>query len=475
MVVDCRDGIKDISATLRSIEKASSAPAGIVLIGNESTRKALAEQVCGIEGIRWIDHPSGLSTELPIPDGSWICPIQPGDELSTDAISAYALAVGTETSGARVIYVDDDLIDQYGHRHSPHFKPDWNRELFRHHDFISNSCIILVCADEAAQLPFDHWINLLLREAIESRDGTPVHLPLVLHHRRDRPSAVVPAVPQNLHGGELPAVTAIVPTRNQLPLLRNCLDGLMRAAYPKLDCIIIDNDSDDPATLAYLQSIRDERLSVLHFSGPFNYSAMNNAAARTAQGDLLCFLNNDIEILDHNWLSIMVRHAVRGDLGAIGAKLLYPDGTLQHAGVVLGVGGGAGHAHRYLADDKPGYFNRAHLPQLVSAVTAACMVVARDKFLAVGGFDEEEFPVAFNDVDLCLKLNARGWQSFYEPRAKLVHHESKSRGNDRSGQNRVRFAGELAALKRKWKTDKIRDPFHHPHLSPFCEQFLISV
>jgi GT2 family glycosyltransferase len=155
--------------------------------------------------------------------------------------------------------------------------------------------------------------------------------------------------------------------------------------------------------------------------------------------------------------------------------LLYPDRTIQHAGVYLGIGGGAGHGHRFLAENESGYFYRARLPQLVSAVTAACMVVEREKFLAVGGFDESLFPVAFNDVDLCLKLNSRGWQSFYEPRAKLIHHESKSRGSDRAKGNRARFASELAALKAKWGTDRHCDPFHHPQLSPFSEQFVIAV
>jgi GT2 family glycosyltransferase len=189
----------------------------------------------------------------------------------------------------------------------------------------------------------------------------------------------------------------------------------------------------------------------------------------------LCFLNNDIEMVDDAWLAFLVQQAQRPEIGAVGARLLYPDGTIQHAGVFTGIGGGAGHGHRFQHKDDPGYFDRARLPQQVSAVTAACLVVARDKFLAVGGFDETDFPVAFNDVDLCLKLNARGWQSFYEPRATLIHHESKSRGSDSAKGNRVRFAGELSALKSKWRTDVNPDPYHHPQLSPFSEQFLVAV
>jgi GT2 family glycosyltransferase len=202
---------------------------------------------------------------------------------------------------------------------------------------------------------------------------------------------------------------------------------------------------------------------------------LNNAAVRQARSEILCFLNNDVEMTDPDWLTLLVGHAKKADIGAVGALLLYPDRTIQHAGVFTGIGGGAGHAHRFQSSDETGYFDRARLPQRVSAVTGACLVVEREKFLAVGGFEEDLFPVAFNDLDLCLKLNAHGWQSFYEPRAVLIHHESKSRGSDSSRANRARFAGELAALKRKWGTDRFTDPYHHPRLSPFCEQFLIAV
>jgi GT2 family glycosyltransferase len=270
-------------------------------------------------------------------------------------------------------------------------------------------------------------------------------------------------------------VTIIIPTRNRAELLRNCLDGLSSTDYPDCEIIVVDNESDEPESLALFQRLRSDGHRVVRIEGEFNYSALNNAAVRAAHGDFICFLNNDIEIVDPDWLKRLVRQAARPDIGAVGARLLYPDGTLQHAGVFIGIGGGAAHAHRFLKDGERGYFNRSRLPQRVSAVTGACLVVSRDKFVAVGGFDEKNFRVAFNDIDLCLKLNQRGWQSFYEPRATLVHHESKSRGSDSAKVNRARFADELSALKRIWRTDEQRDPFHHPQLSPFCEQFVISV
>jgi GT2 family glycosyltransferase len=272
-----------------------------------------------------------------------------------------------------------------------------------------------------------------------------------------------------------PLVSVIIPTRNKASLLRACVNGLRKTEYPEVEIIVVDNGSDEAEALELLAELQAGGAQVLPMRGPFNFSALNNAAAKLAKGRLLCLLNNDIEVLAPDWLRNMATQAVRADVGAVGARLLYPDQTIQHAGVVIGVGGGAGHAHRYQAIGDAGYFQRAHLPQFVSAVTAACLVIDRDRFWAVGGFDEQRFPVAFNDVDLCLRLNAKGWQSFYEPRATLIHHESKSRGKDSHPANRDRFARELAFLKERWNTEEVRDPFHNVSLSRFSERFVIDL
>jgi GT2 family glycosyltransferase len=274
---------------------------------------------------------------------------------------------------------------------------------------------------------------------------------------------------------DLPPLSVIVPTRNRVDLLRTCLNGVADADYPQMEVIVVDNDSDDPETLAFLAALDPAQHRVLRYGGTFNYSAINNHAAAQAQGRLLCLLNNDIEMIDPHWLAIMATQASRPDVGAVGARLLYPDGRIQHAGVVIGVGSAAGHAHRLLRADEEGYFHRHGLPQFTSAVTAACLVVEREKFMAVGGLNERDFAVAFNDVDLCLRLNQQGWQSLYEPRATLIHHESVSRGLDRDPIGAARFAGELAALKRLWATDEIYDPYHHPELSRASEQFVVRL
>ncbi len=455
-VVDCRKGAAGVEETIASL-RSPLALTPVTISGPP------------VEGAIRIDQPSEFE-RWAARGGRWVCPLLPGDRLAPGAFEIYATAVAAAVD-ANVIYADDDLsID--GTRSAPHFKPQWNPELFKHHDYVTNASIIL--ATDMTVVGEEGWAEGLLADAL-GRGSVPVHVPFVLHHRRTRPVPVVPLSTAMPMPGPVPLVSVIVPTRDQLGLLRTCMEGLKRVNYARVEAIIIDNDSEEPAVLEYLRMLEREGTSVLHMPGMFNYSRLNNAAVSRAKGDLLCFLNNDIEMVDESWLRHLVRQAQRPEIGAVGARLLYPDGTIQHAGVYTGIGGGAGHGHRFQHKDHPGYFERARLPQQVSAVTAACLVLARDKFLAVGGFDETDFPVAFNDVDLCLKLNARGWQSLYEPRATLIHHESKSRGSDRAKGNRARFAGELAALKRKWRTDVNSDPYHHPQLSRFSEQFLVAV
>jgi len=422
-------------------------------------------------GVRHVRRPSDLA-QLVSSSGSWLCIVSGGDLLAPQALNIYGkLAASAET--ATIIYSDDDLSEG-GKRHSPHFKSHWNPDLYAHHDFITGSAILRVTPDMLTGLSGDDWATHLVQSAI-AKGGTPHHLPAVLHHRRHRPAPIIPDKVAPVFEQSAPSVAVIVPPRNHLSYLRKCIEGVRSCPHPAVELIVVDNGSDDPETLDYLSRLESEGAQILRVAGDFNFSALNNLAAKHAQADLLCFLNNDVEIVDRDWLSWLVRQAVRPEVGAVGGRLLYPDGTVQHAGVVIGVGGGAAHAHKNVGGSDEGYFLRDRLPQRVTAVTAACLAVTKEKFLAVGGFDEVDFPVAFNDVDLCLKLNARGWQSFYEPRAILVHHESKSRGSDRSKRNRARFAGELAALKRRWATDRKRDPYHHPNLSPFCEQFTISV
>lgn len=402
----------------------------------------------------------------------WFMPIAAGDRIAPGAAQSYRdLIKGTPL---KAIYADDDEITLGGHRSSPHFKPDWNAELYRHHDFVLGSGIVKVDRDTLeTAADMQDWAAALVKSAVLAGGGA-AHIRQVLHHRKSRPTPKLP-LPAVHVARDLPRVSVIIPTRNRLDLLSTCIAGLASSDYPDLEVIVVDNDSDDPATLDFLETLQARGMRVLRFAGPFNYSAINNRAVAEATGVLVCLLNNDVAMLSPDWLKIMATQALRDEVGAVGAQLLYPDGRIQHAGVVIGVGNAAGHAHRFLRPGDEGYFRRHALPQFVTAVTAACLVVRRDRFLAVGGLDEVLFRVAYNDVDLCLRLNELGWQSFYEPRAVLIHHESVSRGLDRDPAGAARFAGELAALQERWNTNWVIDPFHHPQLSRASEQFMIGL
>jgi len=214
---------------------------------------------------------------------------------------------------------------------------------------------------------------------------------------------------------------------------------------------------------------------VLRHDAPFNFAELNNLAVREARGEYLCLLNDDTEAIDPGWLGELVRQAARSEVGAVGAKLVYPDGSIQHAGVTLGIAGTAGHAHRFQRPGDPGYFHRADVAHCVSAVTAACLVVSRGKYVAVGGMDEAAFPVAFNDVDLCLKLEQAGWHNLYQPAAVLVHHESKSRRRAADPARAAAFRLERTALEERWRVADRIDPLHHPRLDRNSERYLLRI
>jgi len=447
-VIDASAGSRWLADTLASLEDAG-APKPLVIGPGDDPNAFLANR------------------------SGWLLLLRAGDEVAPDVVHAYEQAIG-EAGPTRLIYADDDIIDAAGRRRDPHLKPQWNHDLWAHHDYLTHSCAVRLMNGDTVALPREGWAEVLVANAADAPGPPPRHLPLILHHRRERPIPRVPG-PRPPALPNSPLVTVVIPTRDGADLLRTCLAGLARTTYPAIECIIVDNGSTNPEALDLLLEAERNDATVLRDSGPFNFGRLNNAAARAARGEILCLLNNDVEMPDPEWLTWLVHHAGRSDVGAVGARLLYPDGTIQHAGVVIGMGNAAGHAHRFQASDKSGYFERARLPQKVSAVTAACLVVERTKFDAVGGFDEEAFPVAFNDVDLCLRLNARGWHSFYEPRATLIHHESKSRGLDLSPEKRARFARELAALQQRWQTDRVVDPFHHPALSRASEQFVLDL
>jgi len=266
-----------------------------------------------------------------------------------------------------------------------------------------------------------------------------------------------------------PTVSIIIPTRDRVELLQPCVQSILqKTAYSGLELIVIDNGSSRPAALDYLAAIsRDPRVRVSRQDEEFNYSRLNNCGVQKSNAEFVLLMNNDVNVIESGWLEEMVSHGIQPGVGAVGARLLYPDNRVQQAGVILGAGvhGVAEVAHRGIARGDPGYFSRAILAQELSAIGAACMLVRRDIYLEVGGFDEEHLKIAFNDIDFCLKLRARGYRILYAPQAELYHHEHASRGTEYTEANEQRFIREIQFIKEKWKDSLLVDRHYNPNLS----------
>ena len=265
-----------------------------------------------------------------------------------------------------------------------------------------------------------------------------------------------------------------MPTRDGIEILKPCVDAILSLTnYPDFELLVLDNQSSCKETLAYFDELteRDDRVRVLQYDKPFNYSAINNFGARHARGDVIALINNDIEPIDGGWLREMVSHAMRPEIGCVGAKLYYPDDSIQHAGVVLGIGGVAGHSQKYYRRDADGYHYRLKLVQNYSAVTAACLLVRREIFEEVGGLNEEHLPVAFNDVDFCLRVGMAGYRNLWTPYAELYHHESVSRGADNNRSKRARALGEANYMRERWGDILFHDPAYSPQLTLAYEDF----
>jgi GT2 family glycosyltransferase len=256
----------------------------------------------------------------------------------------------------------------------------------------------------------------------------------------------------------------IVPTRDRAELLAQCARGVLEETdYGPLEFIVVDNDSVEPETAELFERLRqDPRVRILPSPGPFNFSALNNFAVTEAKGEVLLLLNNDISVIQPHWLDAMIAHAIRPNVGAVGARLLFPDGKVQHAGVAIGVGGVAGHLAYNLPGDTGGYYNHLTTTRNMSAVTAACLAIRKAVYEEVGGLDAEKLKVAFNDVDLCLKIRKAGYDIVWTAQAELYHHESASRGEDLAPAAQARFNAEVAVMRERWGDTLKSDPFYGP-------------
>jgi GT2 family glycosyltransferase len=272
---------------------------------------------------------------------------------------------------------------------------------------------------------------------------------------------------------DIPLVSIIIPTRNGKQLVQQCIESLYRFThYNNFEVLLVDNASDEFESIEYFKQLDlDNKVKLLHYNATFNYSAINNFAVQYAKGDVLLFMNNDIELLHEKWLDEMVMQVIREEIGCVGAKLYYPNMTVQHAGVIVGLWGCAGHSHKHSKHTDSGYMNRLNVVQNYSAVTAACMAVRKTVFNEGEGFNEEDLTVAFNDVDLCLKIQTKGYRNLWTPYAEMIHHESSSRGSEDTPEKKTREAKEIAYMQSTWHLDTEVDPAYSPWLTQEKEDF----
>ena len=455
-------------------------------------------------------HISAASNSaLELAKGDYIALLDHDDILHINALYEVAAEINAHPD-ADIIYTDEDKIDKNGIRSGGYFKTDFNPELLLGQNFISHlgvyrRCLIIKIGGFRLGYEGSQDYDLVLRACQATKTEHIRHIPIVLYHWRHVRSqtsysqqnlnrcvdAAYRAIEEHLEwegeGAKVvanphipsfsriirtipnptPLVSVIVPTKDQSRLLSVCMDGVLNATdYTNLEIIIIDHESRDSDTHSLFAKLRlDPRVRIIPYSGAFNYSAMNNMAVSHARGEVIALLNNDIEVKHPSWLEEMVSHAIRPDIGAVGAKLYYPDGRIQHAGVVIGLGGLAGHAFCFETGDEAGYFGQAKLTRAVSAVTGACMVVRRSVFNEVGGLNEMNLKVAFNDIDLCLKIQAAGYRNVFTPFAELIHHESASRGYEDTPEKQARFQTEVEYMQATWDEVIKNDPFYNPNLT----------
>ncbi|MDD2466581.1 MAG: glycosyltransferase [Desulfobulbus sp.] len=462
-------------------------------------------------------HISAASNSaLELATGEFVALLDHDDLLTEHALFWIAqTTLGSPDVG--LIYSDEDKIDESGKRYHPYFKCELNPELLLAQNMICHLGVYrrdllettgrFRTGFEGAQ-DYDLALRVIERLAPEQIK----HIPRVLYHWRAIAGSTAlasseknyaaeagrKAVTQHLQRRGLqaevcpapdaptmnrvrfalpspaPLVTIIIPTRDRADLLATCINSILTlSTYPALEIVIVDNGSVQPETAKFFTSLPPDQIKIIRDDLPFNFSRLNNLGAQKARGEILCLMNNDIEVLSPDWLEEMVSFACRPEVGCVGARMWYPDGRLQHGGVLLGVGRVAGHSHKYLSKGHPGYFCRANLHQNLSAVTAACLTIRRSVYQQVGGLDET-FAVAFNDVDFCLRVREAGYRNVWTPYAEMIHHESVTRGAEDTPEKQARFRGEVRKMQERWGKALLNDPAYSPNLTLDHEDFSLA-
>jgi glycosyltransferase involved in cell wall biosynthesis len=457
------------------------------------------------------------NSALELATGEWIALLDHDDLLAPHALFCVVDAINRRPD-AQLIYSDEDKVDRSGRRYDVFFKPDFLIDLFRAQNYLNHLTVHRAenvrraggfrPGFEGSQ---DYDLHLRIIETVDP--DRIVHVPHVLYHWRAVAGSTALAQKEKGYAWEAgrraladhlsrrsvaaevdeidgvpfyrmkfalpepqPLVSIIVPMRDRVDIARTSVESLLdRTIYDSYEIIIVDNGSVEDETKAWFAEVSTRaNVRVLPFDAPFNFSAINNYAAEFAAGSVLALVNNDIEVISPDWLSEMVSWVAQERVGCVGAKLYYPNGTVQHAGVILGVGGVAGHSHKHAPGADPGYFSRLRVAQGISAVTAACLVVRREVYFQVGGLDAENLAVAFNDVDFCLRVREAGYINVWTPFAELIHHESISRGYEDSPAKIARFQREIEFMKQRWGDALQHDPAYSPNLTLEREDFSIA-
>jgi len=461
-------------------------------------------------------HISNASnTALSLVKGEYVTFLDHDDMLAPFALSE-VVSVLNQNKNIKLIYSDEDKIDENDKRFNPHFKSDWNLDMFLSQNYISHLTVIkkeIIDKTEGFRVGYEGSQDYdIFLQAIKFIDTSEIaHISKILYHWR----AIEGSTAQDSNAKEYtskagvkalkkyftsslkidvkegllpntykitypiynaPLVSIIIPTKDNYELLFTCIDSIVKkSTYVNYEIIIVDNQTTEQKALDYLEELACKKnIKVLKYNKQFNYAKINNYAVDYASGEFLAFLNNDIEVLTEGWIEEMLQHALRDDIGIVGAKLHYPDMSIQHAGVVLGIGGVAGHSHKYFQEDAHGYFSRLKIIQNYSALTAACIVVKKSIFSDVYGF-EEELEIAFNDIDLSLKVLEKGYRNLWTPYAKLIHHESKSRGVEDTYEKKKRFQKEKDFMLNKWEKELLSDKCYNKNLTLEHENFTLKV
>jgi len=484
-----------------------------LIILNQTVERETLETLAATEPrIHLIHLPESLSLVellnqgLTLVEGEFIAVLPECEQLPPDALLQLVKVIQKFPEVA-LIYADEDFMNEDGQRCAPYFKTDWNPDLFYAQNFLTG----LTCyrTDLVKKLQFQEDIagltlyDLSLRVLLSLDTAQIHHIPQILCHRHQnfdnyphrtsltaleryfqqlaRQVVIIPSIAGHSRiiyplPSEPPLVTIIIPTRDQVKLLQTIVTGILQHTdYPALELIIVDNGSVAADALSYLQQLQqDSRIRVLRHDAEFNYSQLNNLAVTQARGEILALLNNDLEIIHADWLKEMVSQALRPEVGAVGAKLYYSNNMIQHAGVIVGLGGLAGHGFKFLPKQFAGYYWKPFLTQNYSAVTGACLVLRKEVYEKAGGLNEVQLKVAFNDVDLCLKIQAQGYWIVWTPHAELYHHESVSRGADLTVRKYLRLQREIRYMQTQWATQLKADPFYNPNLTIQFEDFSLA-